>query len=113
MPGGSLEKKVNDGFEVLEVEKGTWVEAIFAKKKAPATKLRLLFENEYDEDGNRVVRDEDDEDDDELDDRDDDDDEEEEDVQPSEDDATFYSSYAPEADVKDDDDDTAGLSVLE
>ena len=111
MPGGSLEKKVNDGFEVLEVEKGTWVEAIFAKKKAPATKLRLLFENEYDEDGNRVVRDDDD--DDELDDRDDEDEEDEDDVQPTEDDETFYSSYAPEADVKDDDDDTAGLSVLE
>ena len=116
MPGGSLEKKVADGFEVLEVEKGTWVEAIFAKKKAPATKLRMLFEDEYDEDGNRVVREDDDEDgdDDELDDRDDDDvDEDDEDIQPNEDDETFYSSYAPEADVKDDDDETAGLSVLE
>lgn len=114
LPGGMLEKKVADGFEVLEVEKGTWIEAIFAKKKAPATKLRMLFENEYDEDGNRVVRDDDDdEDEEELDDRDDDDDEDDEDMQPNEDDETFYSSYAPEADVKDEDDDTAGLSVLE
>ena len=31
--GGMYEKKVADGFEVLEVEKGTWVEAIFAKLK--------------------------------------------------------------------------------
>ena len=33
-PGGLYEKKVNDGFEVLEIAKGTWVEAIFAKAKA-------------------------------------------------------------------------------
>ena len=31
--GGFYEKKVKDGFEVLEVEKGGWVEAIFAKQK--------------------------------------------------------------------------------
>lgn len=32
--GGFYEKKVKDGFEVLEVEKGGWVEAIFTKKKS-------------------------------------------------------------------------------
>jgi|SRR3712207_359581 len=37
-PGGMYEKKVNDGFEVLEVSKGAWVEAIFAKEK-PAMEL--------------------------------------------------------------------------
>ena len=31
--GGFYEKKVKDGYEVLEVEKGGWVEAIFAKRK--------------------------------------------------------------------------------
>lgn len=31
--GGMYEKKVADGFEVLEITKGTWVEAIFAKPK--------------------------------------------------------------------------------
>lgn len=111
-PGGTLEKKVADGFDVLEVEKGTWIEAIFAKKKAPATKLRFLSDDDYDEEGNRVQRDEDDED---LEDRDDEDEEEEEDedVAPTEDD-TFYSSFAAEAVVKDEDDeDTAGLSVLD
>ncbi|MBQ9191521.1 MAG: hypothetical protein IJ699_02500 [Bacteroidaceae bacterium] len=117
-PGGTLEKKVEDGFEVLEVAKGTWIEAIFAKKKAPATKLRFFNENEYDEDGNRIRRhsdDDEEEDYDELDDRDDEEEEEEEmEMEPSENDETFYSSFAPEADVKvDDDDDTAGLSVLE
>lgn len=31
--GGMYEMKVNDGFEVLEIAKGSWVEAIFAKVK--------------------------------------------------------------------------------
>ncbi len=111
MEGGTLDKKIADGYEVLEVKKGSWIEAIFAKKKAPATKLRMLLENEYDEEGNRVVRD-DDEEEEEMEERDEVDEDDEE-VQPSEEDETFYSSYAPEADVKDDDDDTSGLSVLE
>jgi hypothetical protein len=37
------EKKMNDGFEVLEVPKGTWVEAIFAKIKPEAEKPRMKF----------------------------------------------------------------------
>ena len=41
--GGMYEKKVNDGFEVLEVQKGTWVEAIFAKLKPEAEKPRMRF----------------------------------------------------------------------
>lgn len=116
-PGGTLEKKVADGFEVLEVAKGSWIEAIFAKKKAPVTKLRFFAEDEYDEDGNRIRRhteDEEDEDDELVDDQDVDEEDDEEEIQPSEDDDTFYSSFAPEADVKvEEDDDTAGLSVLE
>ena len=31
--GGMYDKKVADGFEVLEIQKGTWVEAIFVKEK--------------------------------------------------------------------------------
>ena len=43
------EKKVEDGFDVLEVEKGTWVEAIFAKVKPEAEKPRLkLMSSERD-----------------------------------------------------------------
>ncbi|MCR5821201.1 MAG: hypothetical protein K6F94_09720 [Bacteroidaceae bacterium] len=105
MPGGTLEKKVADGYEVLEVAKGSWTEAIFAKKKTPNVKLRFVSEPEYDEDGNRLqMPDEEHEDDDR---------EEDVDVQPTEDD-TFYSTYAAEAEVKDEDDDeAAGLSVLE
>lgn len=47
--GGMYEKKVADGFEVLEVEKGTWVEAIFAKLKPETVKPRMKFET-HDED---------------------------------------------------------------
>ena len=42
-PGGMYDRKVNDGFEVLEVPKGTWVEAIFVKVKPAMEKPRLLL----------------------------------------------------------------------
>ena len=50
--GGMYEKKVADGYEVLEIPKGTWVEAIFAKLKPETIKPRMKFEsiNEDDED---------------------------------------------------------------
>ena len=48
--GGMYEKKVADGYDVLEVEKGTWVEAIFAKLKPEVEKPRMKF-NSYDEEG--------------------------------------------------------------
>ena len=54
--GGTLEKKVAQGFEVLEIEKGTWTEAIFCKKKDPTVKLRMINEEDYDEDGNKIRR---------------------------------------------------------
>jgi len=41
--GGMYDKKVEDGFEVLEVPKGGWVEAIFAKLKPEQEKLRMQF----------------------------------------------------------------------
>ena len=37
-PGGIYEKKIADDFEVLEIAKGTWVEAIFAKVKPTVEK---------------------------------------------------------------------------
>ena len=45
-PGGMYEKKVNDGFEVLEIAKGTWVEAIFAKLKPIAEKPKIKFDED-------------------------------------------------------------------
>ena len=60
-PGGMYEKKVNDGFEVLEIAKGAWVEAIFAKEKpemekpvasleSESTKKSKSYDNEDEED---------------------------------------------------------------
>ena len=61
---GMYEKKVEDGFEVLEVPKGNWVEAIFAKLKPQQEKLRMKFnedddaeQNEEDEDADVIVQD--------------------------------------------------------
>ena len=44
--GGLYQKKVEDGFEVLEIAKGTWVEAIFAKAKPIKEKLRVNMDDE-------------------------------------------------------------------
>jgi hypothetical protein len=78
--GGMYEKKVADGYEVLEVAKGSWVEAIFAKLKPESYKPRMVFDShgeEGDEDDEDVDLPEDtynkpDEDDVEIDDPDDD-----------------------------------------
>ena len=43
-PGGMYEKKVNDGYEVLEIEKGSWIEAIFAKEKPEMYRTKIKFE---------------------------------------------------------------------
>ena len=48
--GGMYEKKVEDGYEVLEVAKGGWVEAIFAKLKPEEVKLRMQIKNGDDDD---------------------------------------------------------------
>ena len=59
--GGMYEKKVMDGFEVLEVPKGTWTEAIFAKVKplneAPkVTTTKMTLEgDETDEEGDVII----------------------------------------------------------
>ena len=66
-PGGMYEKKVNDGYEVLEITKGSWIEAIFAKAKPELEKPR--YKSELDEDNKKakIYSDEDDDDDDDLD----------------------------------------------
>ncbi len=65
-PGGLYEKKVNDGFEVLEIPKGTWTEAIFAKEKPVMEKIRMKFGDDEldDEDDDLLDKDIDEEDDD-------------------------------------------------
>ncbi len=93
--GGSMERKIAQGYEVLEIEKGSWTEAIFAKKKEPLMKLRCNSDMNYDEEGQVIRNAMDDEDEDERDmSRDNEDDD-------MANDETFYSTYAPEAEVKD------------
>ena len=78
-PGGLYEKKVNDGFEVLEIAKGTWVEAIFAKEKPETEKPRMKFgqddldDKDYDDDEDLPENDYEDEEEDDDDDSFDDD----------------------------------------
>lgn len=38
--GGMYEKKIADGYEVLEIQKGNWIEAIFAKAKPEMEKVQ-------------------------------------------------------------------------
>ena len=112
MVGGTLDKKVEAGFEVLEIQKGTWIEAIFAKKKEPAIKLHAT-DNIYDDDGNIIQNDDDDDfdknlpdsdrSDDDLDDQDPDDDKMDE---------TFYSSFT-ETSAPSPDEDLDGLTIEE
>lgn len=58
-PGGMYEKKVADGFEVLEIAKGMWVEAIFAKAKPEMEKPRLKTDNFSDSDEDEEENEED------------------------------------------------------
>lgn len=53
--GGLYQKKVDDGYDVLEIEKGTWVEAIFAKAKPAieSPKIKMVetsISDDYEED---------------------------------------------------------------
>ena len=63
-PGGLYEKKLADGFEVLEIPKGTWTEAIFAKEKEEVEKVRMRFNDEDEMDREDDLLDRDDEEDD-------------------------------------------------
>ncbi len=47
--GGMYEKKLADGFEVLEIPKGSWVEAIFAKEKPEEEKPTTMQDDELQE----------------------------------------------------------------
>lgn len=58
-PGGVYEMKVNDGFDVLEIAKGTWVEAIFAKCKPAILKDTTGSMADYDNDDDDLDDDDD------------------------------------------------------
>ncbi|MCR4852436.1 MAG: hypothetical protein K5893_02455 [Prevotella sp.] len=57
-PGGMYEKKVADGFEVLEIVKGLWVEAIFAKVKPLVERPRMKLDIDEDEELDQELDDE-------------------------------------------------------
>ncbi|MBQ7451991.1 MAG: hypothetical protein IKQ47_06180 [Prevotella sp.] len=42
-PGGLYDIKTADGYEVLEIEKGNWTEAIFAKQKPKSVKPKVTY----------------------------------------------------------------------
>ena len=63
--GGLYEKKLADDYEVLEIPKGTWVEAIFAKEKPEIEKVRMRFNDEDELDREDELRDGEEDDDDE------------------------------------------------
>ncbi len=104
MAGGTLERKVAQGFEVLEIPKGSWVEAIFAKKKDPVVKLRFQ-DQRYDKDGNLLKNPVSDEEEDLPEEVEEEVEEDDEDTitEEEQNDDTFYSSYSPEAEVKEED----------
>lgn len=45
--GGMFDKKTEDGFEALEIEKGTWVEAIFVKEKPELEKVSSRLDDNF------------------------------------------------------------------
>lgn len=53
-PGGLYEKKVADGYEVLEIPKGSWTEAIFAKLRPETESLSKKLKE--DEDTERRIK---------------------------------------------------------
>lgn len=115
--GGTLEKKLAQGYEVLEITKGTWIEAIFAKKKEPLAKIRMN-DSKYDEEGNlrKAPIKEEDEEDEEL---PDETEQNEDDVDNSPDDdqmdEMYYSSISEGVKNREDqeDDEFVGLSIDE
>ena len=61
--GGMFDKKTEDGFETLEIEKGTWVEAIFVKEKPELEKVSSRLDDDFAGGKGLNDRDEDNEDD--------------------------------------------------
>ena len=69
--GGIIDRRKDDGYEVLEIERGTWIEGIFMKPKPRVEKVHIDYSIDDDEDGRKKRRknidsDEDDFDDDDL-----------------------------------------------
>jgi hypothetical protein len=109
--GGMYEKKVEDGFEVLEVEKGGWVEAIFAKLKPEQEKIRMKFSDD-DEEEREGEENEEDEDYEVQDDYSSHDEEDEEVTDPDDDEIT-EDNYSTMMDLGGEDPDDEAANLLE
>ena len=50
-PGGIIERRKNDEYEVLEIERGNWIEGIFMKPKPKVEKVHIDYSIDDEEDG--------------------------------------------------------------
>lgn len=108
--GGMYEKKIEDGFEVLEVPKGNWVEAIFAKLKPEPEKLKMKFSDEESDE----IREGDEEDDEDFEVKDDYKNHDEEDsVDDPDDDEITEENYSTMMDLGGDDPDDEAAQLIE
>ena len=55
-PGGIIERRKNDDYEVLELERGSWIEGIFMKPKPKVEKVHIDYSIDDEEDGRRRRR---------------------------------------------------------
>ena len=105
--GGIITRRKEDGYEVLEIERGSWIEAIFLKPKPKVEKVKLDFSIKDDDDEDLIDQENEDEEDDELDDLPNDNENEDEDEDIDLDEATPEIEdieAIEEADDEDDDD---------
>lgn len=55
-PGGIIDRRKDDDYEVLELERGGWIEGIFMKPKPKVEKVHIDYSIEDEEDGRRRRR---------------------------------------------------------
>ena len=111
--GGMYDKKVEDGFEVLEIPKGGWVEAIFAKLKPEQEKIKMKFSDKDDDDDKDDVDDDDDNEDFEVEDNYSSHDEEDEEVQDPNDDELTEDNYSTMMDLGSEDPEDEAANMLD
>lgn len=62
-PGGIIDRRKEDGYEALEMERGAWIEGIFLKPRPKVEKVHIDYSISDDEDGRRRRHKDDDNDD--------------------------------------------------
>ena len=108
--GGMYDKKVEDGFDVLEVSKGGWVEAIFAKLKPEEEKIKMKFSDKSSSDDDLEDNDNEDY---EVEDNYSSHDEEDEDVQDPNDDEITEDNYSTMMDLGSEDPEDEAANMLD